>query len=507
MRWLALMVAGVQAGYPAGKSLPKSVKAAYVQSQSQSVIDKAVRTGGVNVLMWSFLWYVDGVVGPVKYETLKKKDLEHAQTTHPDVVNFVAFGGWGHPHPTPLNDGSAEEFVKKFHTWNQDWGFDGFDWDIEGVNEIGSPDNDIEPKLLKWMCDVSIGLKAKGYLISIVPAQSYMDPSHSKFDVTGNTSHADDWKPSFSYHGHNSYAPLLLEDKCMPSSTYDIVILQVYEGFSRAHAEYENPMYFVNLLDMMLKGWEVDFKDLWGGVGKRTVKVQAGKLALGLGLTTKEWTEKDKDIVNAEDKFFRISADKLIYPCWIRGFAFWSLKWDKTADYSKRIPTECREDVKPDEPGKGNRPGNGNSCNKNTNKGNNKGECKNGKPVNPAGKEPNPDWLGDGTGNNNLPAAAGGSGSAGGAGASGGAEGAGSTKAGEGGLTNTHLALIGLAVLFFIALSGVAIFVLTKKNKEQPPPEPQSQPSNTHKPPKRPGTNQSSSTHTRRRNPSMSMRN
>ena len=67
-------------------------------------------------------------------------------------------------------------------------------------------------------------------LVSMVPAQSYLDESSSSFNPSLLNAYAD-WKPNFTYHGRNCYAYVLA---AAPPSTFDLVTIQLYESWSRA---------------------------------------------------------------------------------------------------------------------------------------------------------------------------------------------------------------------------------------------------------------------------------
>jgi hypothetical protein len=68
---------------------------------------------------------------------------------------------------------------------------------------------------------------------------------------------------------------------------FDLVIVQVYEGWSRAgHAilagEEDPTRYLVAMAQSYIHGWAVDFAGAFGLGNNRTVRVPASKLVLGL---------------------------------------------------------------------------------------------------------------------------------------------------------------------------------------------------------------------------------
>ncbi len=49
------------------------------------------------------------------------------------TIHLISIGGWNSPHPDTSN--SAESIYENWRLWNNDL-FDGFDWDIEGSNNL-----------------------------------------------------------------------------------------------------------------------------------------------------------------------------------------------------------------------------------------------------------------------------------------------------------------------------------------------------------------------------------
>merc|ERR1712096_53004 len=118
----------------------------------------------------------------------------------------------------------------------------------------------------------------------MVPPQSYLDCATSGFDRAGKVTHSDPWKPSFTYHGLNTYAPLIAKY----GDSYDLVMVQIYEGWSRAGYEVlkksiDPTTYISNLAKCYTDGWEVDFAGALGiKPSRQLIKVPARKLVIGL---------------------------------------------------------------------------------------------------------------------------------------------------------------------------------------------------------------------------------
>ena len=137
------------------------------------------------------------------------------------------------------------------------------------------------------MLDISLAAKAAGYLVSMVPCQSYLDESSGGFSTSLLLSYRD-WHAEFGYHGDNGYAYLLA---AAPPATFDLVTVQLYETWSRAdqaalacaHQSTCRAAYLYRWAARMVRGWEVDFGTAMGRVrGRRLVRVAPSQLILGL---------------------------------------------------------------------------------------------------------------------------------------------------------------------------------------------------------------------------------
>lgn len=130
------------------------------------------------------------------------------------TVHLVSVGGWDAIHPTTAF--SAEELYKAFDTWNRatlkgEPLFHGLDWDIEGHDNVTEPGNHFTAAELRVMGELSQLAKRDGYIVSLVPAESYLDPSLPDFSLSLLLDYPE-WRelqPNFAYHGRNCYAYLL----------------------------------------------------------------------------------------------------------------------------------------------------------------------------------------------------------------------------------------------------------------------------------------------------------
>ena len=54
---------------------------------------------------------------------------------------------------------------------------DGIDWDYEGHDDPNSPTSHFSVGTLDAMADFSVEAKSLGYVVSMAPAESYLDPT------------------------------------------------------------------------------------------------------------------------------------------------------------------------------------------------------------------------------------------------------------------------------------------------------------------------------------------
>jgi hypothetical protein len=144
------------------------------------------------------------------------------------------------------------------------------------------------------MGEVSQLAKAAGYIVSLVPPQSYLDYDTRNFDQS--VLHAPSWEPTFRYQGYNTYAPVLAKygttsvirnGQLEAVPTWDFISIQLYETYSRANNEINNlkvpvATYLAELVQEMNSGWEVDFtNDPQIGLKTQNVSVPHSQLVIG----------------------------------------------------------------------------------------------------------------------------------------------------------------------------------------------------------------------------------
>lgn len=283
-------------------SIPKPLIIAYASwSQCDFKIPLAVQHGA-NVIIWFSLTFssinnTPSISGPLPDLDCVAQTVLHIRHHHPqrDVLHLISAGGWNAPLPDPVH--SAEHYLSAFHTWNLqtvarphlNWhGFDGLDWDPEGHDNPITPTNHISGAHLHLIGRLSVLLKQSRYIVSMAPAQSYLDCHSSSFDLS--LTHAPSWKLDFPYHGRNLYAywlafyddTVLQDGSVVP--TFDWIGVQVYEGWSRTNYRVAvlgeaGRDVLTQLVRRMDVGWSVDFGQ-WGGV--RDVRVERSRLVIGL---------------------------------------------------------------------------------------------------------------------------------------------------------------------------------------------------------------------------------
>ena len=271
--------------------LPKRVILGYANwGECDSNLVTAVEQG-VNVLIWfacNLIVTNEGhisITGGPNWDCVAKITKE-IKDKNLNVIHLISFGGWNSPHPITSSEEISEEKIREvydyMHYWNREiiarpdlgwYGFDGFDWDIEGNDTPSSIYNNFTISCLDFMGKLSQIAKSEGYMFAMAPAQSYLDASTSEFDT--NLLHtSDDWltvQNDFSYHGRNCYAYILakygkinLLDKQL--ETFDFITIQLYEGYSHAFFNISQlgvhpQKYIYDFVHIMNKGWNVKFEN------------------------------------------------------------------------------------------------------------------------------------------------------------------------------------------------------------------------------------------------------
>lgn len=175
--------------------MPDKVILGYTGGVAQENTDTCVKalmasvTSGVNVLSWSFVQMLESknatqgpefrsITGgvwnpPFNYDCVKQvqQQTKQLESTIGKTIHLASVGGWNAPHPTLSF--TASEWKAEWEDWNKRNGidFDGLDWDVEGVNAMGSPDNTIPVPMLQLMGNLSMELQSAGYLVTMAPPE------------------------------------------------------------------------------------------------------------------------------------------------------------------------------------------------------------------------------------------------------------------------------------------------------------------------------------------------
>lgn len=307
---------------------------------------------GVNVMIWFAIDllhnyttgqpYINGGPDPdCVYETAKM--LKELQL---ETIHLISIGGWGAPHPDTSS--TAEQYFAEWKRWNNEVirksdfsGYDGIDWDIEGTDVVSNERNEFKVTTLELMGRLSQLFKQDGYIVSMAPAESYMDPTSSLFD--GSLRHTySEWDyivPEFTYRGHNPYSYLISRYATtavgynennveIKVATFDFVTIQLYETYS--HCLYNTSIlgqpaseYLRNIVQKFETGWYVDFSSApefsWTS---RMVQVPPTKLVIGLA---NGWANSSKVLLLNSSEValgYRYLNEMGLAP---KGFGFWNI--------------------------------------------------------------------------------------------------------------------------------------------------------------------------------------
>ena len=279
--------------------LPEKLKIGYANwGECDEKIYESVQNG-LNVIIWFSIdmstnkdkTKPEFTRGPDYNEVAKM--IKRFKDNNYEVINLISIGGWNSPHVN--TNFSSEEYFKEWIEFNKRiskpefdfYGFDGIDWDIEGNSDINSSINYFSYKELDIMGQFSQKLKKEGYIVSMAPAESYLDPTTDEFSLSLLYNYPE-WEkevPEFKYHGRNVYAYLLAKYSI---DTFDFISIQLYEGYSHTLYKYKKlKQNFGNILYDLIKqfneGYIVDFsKDKNSGLGKEIIKIPLNKIVIGL---------------------------------------------------------------------------------------------------------------------------------------------------------------------------------------------------------------------------------
>jgi hypothetical protein len=194
--------------------LPEKIIVGYANwNQCDESILEAVKNG-VNVIIWFAInLSTDSTTGkplitngPNWYDVAIMRN--EIQELNLNTIHLISIGGWNSPHPDTTNN--VIDVYNEFNRWNRQVisnkelnfnGFDGFDWDIEGNDDMNSKYNTFSVDCINLMGEFSQLAKKDGYIVAMAPAESYLDPTTSEFDR----------KLSHLYrHAYTSYCSIII---------------------------------------------------------------------------------------------------------------------------------------------------------------------------------------------------------------------------------------------------------------------------------------------------------
>ena len=332
------------------KQLPSRLIVGYANwNQCDESLVQAVRDG-VNVLIWFSINLATVMSeGGDRVPSIENgPDMKCVAATisainqiDSGVIHLISIGGWNSPHPDTRV--TPESMFHAWNTWNREtisdedlgfYGFDGFDWDIEGNDSIESPYNHFTCECLNFMGKFSELAKLQGYIVAMAPAESYLDPFTHSFDRSLLHTYPEcRVTPPFTYHGLNVYAYLLskygktaVNEQAV--DTFDFVTVQLYEGYSHAnyHIELqkESPVkYLVAFVERISKGWRVDFSDDRElNYESSFVSVPPERLVIGLA---NGWAGDGKFLLIFPEEIGEAYHAMMKSGITPRGFAFWNI--------------------------------------------------------------------------------------------------------------------------------------------------------------------------------------
>lgn len=236
----------------------------YASNPNSGKVERAIHDGA-SVIIWSFVHFeiVDTTLpsslgGRIRTSLDLDAIRKIRNSQNKEVIHLAAFGGWNGPHPPSGLTGT--QWVDVFDEFNtihaaniyddeRSQLFDGIDWDYEGHDDITSSTSQFSIETLDIVVDFSIEAKSRGYIVSMAPAESYLDSTINIGSVDGEFSLALNLPPrawstsssatdedrtiidnaNFRHAGRQCYAYILAKAGI---DTFDWISIQLYEAYS-----------------------------------------------------------------------------------------------------------------------------------------------------------------------------------------------------------------------------------------------------------------------------------
>eukprot|EP00571_Detonula_confervacea_P017702 CAMPEP_0172312736 /NCGR_PEP_ID=MMETSP1058-20130122/18532_1 /TAXON_ID=83371 /ORGANISM="Detonula confervacea, Strain CCMP 353" /LENGTH=373 /DNA_ID=CAMNT_0013026279 /DNA_START=110 /DNA_END=1231 /DNA_ORIENTATION=- len=346
-------------------SLNSPIIIGYAHDAKSGKTEQAIRDGA-NVIIWSFLHLEiddDGAVGGGKIRTeLNLEEIRTIRDRYEHVMHLAAFGGWNGPHPPATMTG--KQWFDVFLHFNTANGhvFDGVDWDYEGHDDLQSPTAQLTIDTLDIMADFSVEAKKHGMIVSMAPAESYLDASIKPGSVDEKFSLALDLPPrawasdryyaseddralveskGFRHAGRQCYVYVLAKAGV---DTFDWISIQLYESYSPfAHDVHQRKLEQVDALmiriHQLIKGYTVT--DLPLESSEYEVKLPASKLVLGIA---NKWADGLK-VCKVEPSAVRSAYESTLteHGRGFLGVMFWTIEEEGIADGERLTHLLSRE--------------------------------------------------------------------------------------------------------------------------------------------------------------------
>jgi hypothetical protein len=166
--------------------------------------------------------------------------------------------------------------------------------------------------------------KSDGLIVSLAPAQSYLNPSSTSF--SRSLQFAAPSHPEFSYHGLNTYAYLLARyGRISDTPTFDFVTIQFYESFSDLHHTISTgtppSTALIVCIKSYLKPWTIDFRGT-GVEWEQSAEIVVEKIVIGLA---NGWAKGSDRAVFIETDELKKAWKVLKEEKGFVGFGFWTI--------------------------------------------------------------------------------------------------------------------------------------------------------------------------------------
>jgi chitinase len=335
------------------RNIPDRVLIGYTNGNNYTKVKDAVMEDGVNVVIWSFMdirrrHQPDSSLIQRKLNEIQSSgyistnlDLQNVKTfiaeldknEYSHVLHLTSFGGWDGPHLDPSL--TAQEWYRIWKYSDASNIFHGIDFDLEGNDNLASPNNLFTIDCLKKMGEISKLMKEDGYIVSMAPPQSYLNFNNSAFSRYVNISTPERrWHSEFHYFGANVYAYLLAQYV----DYIDLVSVQLYESYSDAgmsvhHNGVDASNYifsFVHNLVAQNESFKVNFdQDPTINMNSQRVYIPISKLVIGLA---NGWAINNNPISANKTLYISGTECKTAYTrlkknsALPRGFMFWTIE-------------------------------------------------------------------------------------------------------------------------------------------------------------------------------------